>query len=251
VQGARIPPAGAGTVWATPAACCIMEPTKRGQHGARAGGAGRCSCRARDLHAALILRIYLRWVWRCPRAVLAERYRVHTGARHLDVGPGTGYFLAVAELPGGTGITLLDPNPEVLAHAAKRLARHAPATVRADACEPLPLTDPFDSAALNLVLHCIDGAERKAAAVRHVAAALDDGGVLFGASVLGTPEAHGRLGRTALTALNRRDIFSNLADTEVGLRDLLNEAFDDVALERVGAVAVFTARHPRRPALGS
>ncbi len=201
------------------------------------------------IYDTLILGFYLRWVWRCPRAVLAECYRSRTGARHLDVGPGTGYFLDVAELPEQTAITLLDPNPDVLAHAARRLVRHAPATIRADACESLPLTGPFESAALNLVLHCIDGAERKAAAVRHVAATLDEGGVLFGASVLGTPEVHSRLGRTVLTFLNRRGIFSNLGDTEAGLRDLLKEAFGDVALERIGAVAVFTARRPQRQML--
>jgi hypothetical protein len=48
------------------------------------------------VYDALILGFYLRWVWRSPRAVLAECYRAHTGARHLDVEPGTGYFLDVA-----------------------------------------------------------------------------------------------------------------------------------------------------------
>lgn len=199
----------------------------------------------------LVLGFYLRWVWRCPRAVLAEGYRAHTGARHLDVGPGTGYFLDVAELSHETEITLLDPNPEVLAHAAQRLVRHTPATIRADACASLPLSGPFESAALNLVLHCIDGVERKAAAVRHVAATLDEDGVLFGASVLGTPDVHSRLGRIALTALNRRGAFSNLEDTEAGLRGLLMESFGDVSVELVGAVAVFTAQRPRRHTLSS
>jgi hypothetical protein len=188
------------------------------------------------IYDPIILGFYLRWVWRCPREVLAARYRLQTGARHLDVGPGTGYFLDTADLHESTAITLLDPNPEVLAHAAQRLDRHAPATVRANACEPLPIVGPFESAALNLVLHCIEGEERKSAALRHVAATLDE---------------DSRLGRMALVALNRRGIFSNLADTEAGLRDMLVEVFDDVILERIGAVAVFTARHPKRQVLSS
>ncbi len=203
------------------------------------------------IYDPLILGVYLRWVWRCPRAVLTECYRVHAGARHLDVGPGTGYFLDVAELPEGTAITLLDPNPAVLTQAARRLARYGPATVPADACEPLPLTGRFESAALNLVLHCIAGEERKAAAIRHVAACLDEGGVLFGSSVLGTPQVHGWLGRTALHALNRRGIFSNRADAEEGLRDQLQEAFVEVTVERVGAVAVFVASRPQVHTTGS
>lgn len=193
----------------------------------------------------LVLGLYLRWVWRCPRAVLADRYRAHTGRRHLDVGPGTGYFLDVADLAPGTAITLLDPNPEVLAHAARRLAGHTPTTVRADVCGPLPITGLFDSAALNLVLHCIAGTDRKSAAIRHVAATLHEHGVLFGASVLGTRDVHSRLGRTALTTLNRRGIFANLDDTERTLRDLLHGTFRHVDLTRVGAVVIFIARQPR------
>jgi SAM-dependent methyltransferase len=192
----------------------------------------------------LILGLYLRWVWRCPRPVLADHDRAHTGRRHLDVGPGTGYYLDVADLSPGTAITLLDPNPEVLVHAARRLVAHTPTTVHADACEPLPITGPFESAALNLVLHCIAGTDRKAAAIRHVAATLHEGGVLFGASVLGAPEVHGRLGRTAITTLNRRGIFTNLDDTEEALKCLLHDAFAHVALVRVGAVAIFAVRQP-------
>jgi hypothetical protein len=95
------------------------------------------------------------------------------------------------------------------------------------------------------VLHCIEGAERKAAAVRNVAATLDEDGAMFGASVLGSPQVHHRLGRFVLRALNRAGIFSNLADTEQGLLQVLDESFLDVDLERFGSVAVFVARRPR------
>lgn len=45
---------------------------------------------------------------------VVERYRQHLGRRHLDVGPGTGYFIKKAAPPVGTVITLPDANPEVL-----------------------------------------------------------------------------------------------------------------------------------------
>jgi SAM-dependent methyltransferase len=166
-------------------------------------------------------------------------------------GPGTGYFLDVADLSTETAFTLLDPNPEVLDYAARRLTGRSPTTVRADACQPLPITGSFDSAALNLVLHCIAGADRKAAAINNVAATLDEGGVLFGASVLGDPGVHSRLGLVTLTALNRRGIFANLDDTEAVLRDLLHATFGHVALARVGSVAIFTARQPHRHHVGN
>lgn len=59
-----------------------------------------------------------------------------------------------------------------------------PVTVKADVLEPLPVDGPFESAALAYVLHCLPGPEeRKAAAVRNVAAVLGDEGILFGATV--------------------------------------------------------------------
>src|SRR5207248_475176 len=115
----------------------------------------------------------------------------HVGQRHLDVGPGTGYLLEHARLRGDTQITLLDPNRDVLAHATRRLARLHPKSLQADVLKSLPMQENqrFDSAALNYVLHCLPGPpERKAAAVRNVAAVLKPGGVLFGATVLGATE---------------------------------------------------------------
>jgi ubiquinone/menaquinone biosynthesis C-methylase UbiE len=44
------------------------------------------------------------------------------GRRHIDLGPGTGYFVEQAAPPLDTEITLLDPNPHVLKRASKRLA---------------------------------------------------------------------------------------------------------------------------------
>jgi ubiquinone/menaquinone biosynthesis C-methylase UbiE len=72
-----------------------------------------------------------RVVWRCPTPPVIERYRKHLGHRHLDVGPGTGYFIEKAAPPAGTEITLLDPNPNVLARCSRRLAAIHPTTVEA------------------------------------------------------------------------------------------------------------------------
>lgn len=194
----------------------------------------------------LVLGFYSNRVWGCPRDRLVEHYDRHIGRRHLDVGPGTGYFLDRARLPADPAVTLLDPNPSVLAHAARRLARLAPAVVRADVREPLPLTGPFDSAALNYVLHCLPGPPaRKAAAVVNVAAVLAPGGVLFGATILGEPHRHGRLGRAALWDLNRRGAFANRTDTEDRLRAALTDHFAEATVDVVGSVAVFSATGPR------
>ena len=193
----------------------------------------------------MILGLYGNIVWRCPSSRLVEQYRQHVGQSHLDVGPGTGYFLEHARLPDDAQITLLDPNPDVLAHAMRRLSDRHPSVIQADVLKPLPLTagERFDSAAMNYVLHCLPGPPpRKAAAVQNVAAVLKPGGVLFGATVLGGTAPHTWLSRAVLRFVNSRRIFDNLSDTEQGLRDLLEASFARVEIEVVGSVAVFTAR---------
>lgn len=204
------------------------------------------SATALRFYDPLILGVYGPVVWRCSTRDLTEHYRRALSPRHLDVGPGTGSFLDRADPPLHTRITLLDPHPDVLAHASRRLARWQPAAVQANVLLPLPLTDQFDSAALNYVLHCLPGPlERKAAAVRHVARVLTPQGVLFGATVLGIAGPHTPLLRAVLWFVNRQHYFDNLGDTEQGLRDLLMASFREVDIRVQGAVAVFAARHPR------
>lgn len=190
---------------------------------------------------------FVSWfVWQCPTSRLVERYRQHIREGHLDVGPGTGYFLERSGLPDGSQMTILDPNRNVLDHTSRRL-RHLDITaVEADVLKPLPVAGPFDSAALHLVIHCLPGPlSRKALAVANVAAVLAPTGVLFGASVLGTSGPHSWLARRVLGAFNRRGAFDNLDDSAAGLRDILGASFERVELETVGSIAIFTARSPR------
>ena len=85
--------------------------------------------------------------------------------------------------------------------------------------KPLPVRGPFQSAALNLVIHCLPGpSTRKALAVTDVAAVLAPDGILFGASVLGGAGPHTWLSRRVLHAFNRRGAFDNLEDSEAMLR---------------------------------
>jgi SAM-dependent methyltransferase len=215
------------------------DPAYRGQ-----SGYTRLLLRAYD---PLVLGPVARFVWRCPTARLVEGYRQHIRDRHLDVGPGTGYFLDRSGLPGGSSVTILDPNPNVLRHASRRLPHLDITSVEADVCKPLPVDGPFDSAALHLVLHCLPGPlPRKAGAVANVATVLAPTGVLFGASVLGTSGPHTWLSRRALDAFNRRAAFDNLNDSEEALREILEASFQHVELETVGSIAIFAATHPRR-----
>ena len=198
------------------------------------------------IYDPVILGFFTRVVWRCPTTRLVDEYLRHVRHRHLDVGPGTGYFLEHAGLPEGSPVTLLDPNAHVLGHASKRLRHLDITTVEADVCKTLPINGPFDSAALAGVIHCLPGPlSSKATAVANVAAVLAPTGVLFGSSILGPSGSHTWLSRRALTVLNRRGTFDNLGDTRAGLGEILEASFERVELETVGSMAIFAATNPR------
>jgi SAM-dependent methyltransferase len=196
-----------------------------------------------------VLGFMTRAVWKSPMQPVVERYRKYIGHRHLDVGPGTGYFIEKAAPPAGTEVTLLDPNPTVLAHSSRRLAAMRPSTVEADVMKPLPIEGRFDSAALNFVLHCLPGPQsNKAQAVRNVAAVLEPDGVLFGGTVLGLDEHHNRRARAVIRAFNLNGAFDNREDTADGLREILEASFEDSRVDVVGSTALFIASRPRHSA---
>jgi SAM-dependent methyltransferase len=184
-----------------------------------------------------------RFAWRCRSATMLERYDRNAGRRHLDIGVGTGWYLDRCTWPDGRPeITLLDLNENSLSVAARRIARYAPRTVRANVLETLPLGDDrFDSASANYLLHCVPGPiESKAAALAgNVRPYLAPDGVLFGSTILGRGVAHTWIGRRLMKVYNAKGIFSNADDDEQGLERGLRAAFADVEIDVVGTVALF------------
>jgi SAM-dependent methyltransferase len=186
-------------------------------------------------------------VWKMSPAPGLALYREHMGARHLDVGPGTGYFIAEANPPTGAEITLVDPNPAVLQHCAQRLAAWEPTIVEANVLRPLPVEGPFDSAALAHVIHCLPGPmPKKATAVEHIAAVLADDGVLFGGTVLGVSAGHTLAARTFLRIANLQGGFDNRDDDVEGVRAILEASFHEVEIELPSpSMAYFVAKRPK------
>ena len=180
------------------------------------------------------------------REDIGAGYDRYAGRRHLDLGVGTGWYLDRCAWPvERPEITLLDLNENSLSLAARRLARFAPQTVRANVLDPLPLADErFESVAANYLLHCLPGRiDSKAATLAvNVRPYLVAGGVLFGSTILGRGVTHTRIGRRLMKLYNAKGIFSNPEDDEHGLEQGLAATFPRVEIEVVGAVALFAAR---------
>ena len=199
------------------------------------------------MYDTMVLGVSTPLVWGCRLSKLRQLYDENIGERHCDVGVGTGYFLDKASWPPAPSITLVDVNPNALEAASQRIERFEPATVTADALQPLPdelPSGPFDSVGLNYLLHCLPGdMPGKAATVfANVTPHVAPGGVVFGSTILTEGVQVPRQARGFVKAYNRRGIFHNAGDSLEGLTTALDQAFASHTVDVAGSVALFTAR---------
>lgn len=206
------------------------------------------------VYSPLVLKLYDAWVlgisnsyaWQCPtRRVLLPFYRQHAGQRHLDVGVGTGYYLANAGFDAGRQVTLLDLNPNSLHAAARRLGHPNTNTVVQDVLRPITALgdQAYDSIALFYLLHCLPGTMvEKARVFENLKPYLAAGGVLYGATILGDAIGHNGFGRKLMNVYNKKGIFGNRHDTMQMLTEALQRHFAKVDVVLHGKVALFAAR---------
>jgi SAM-dependent methyltransferase len=196
-----------------------------------------------------VIRLSNSFAWRCPSKTQLKQYNHLMGTRHLDVGPGTGWYLAHADRTSGTELHLMDLNPNSLQVASSQLAgRPIAAMHEQDILDPIPEEiGEFDSISMNYLLHCLPGTwAEKEAAVAHLAERLTDQGTLFGATILGEGVRHNLPGRKLMNLYNKVGVFHNRADDADGLRRILERHFTHVDVRVQGTVALFTASAPRR-----
>ncbi|STQ90164.1 class I SAM-dependent methyltransferase [Iodobacter fluviatilis] len=189
-----------------------------------------------------------RWVWQCPtRRVLLPFYHMHIGKRHLDVGVGTGFYLVNSTFSEQHEVSLLDLNEHSLHKAAQRMG---PADIElfvADVMQPLTVLNErqYDSISLFYLLHCLPGNMRdKERVFEHLKQYLSEGGVLYGATILGDSVKHNCLGRKLMSFYNHKGIFGNQEDTLDNLTKGLKRHFSEVQISQHGKVALFVARSP-------
>ncbi|GAA4612121.1 hypothetical protein GCM10023195_51770 [Actinoallomurus liliacearum] len=197
-----------------------------------------------QIYDKLVIGLFCSLVWRCPARHMRRLYNASVGNRHLDIGPGTGYFVDHCRFPTpNPEITLLDLNEECLRASSERLARYNPKTCQANLMNPLPLpAGHFDSAAMSLVFHTIPGGwEKKGVILKHVAEVLRPGGTFFGTTVLCEGVPMNRLTAHLMVAQHERGNFQNQGDDQAGLERQLARYFPKYRVLMRGTVALFQA----------
>lgn len=211
------------------------------------------------LYDNIALGFNMRYMWRCPTtSVLIPFFIENFSDRHLDCGVGTGYFVAEAlkvvskERPQQR-LVFLDASANCLEVAEAHALAIAP-EIKIESFEgnvkeqlPKPLQDAeFDSISMFNLFHCVPG-PAKLQGLRYYADRLSDEGVLSGCSVLGRRYSPNWISTLYLRLYNwRGKVMYNLDDTEEEFEVALKEIFEDVEIEVVGMMILFTAKKPRR-----
>lgn len=193
----------------------------------------------------LVLRFSNRLIWKCSSKHILALYNRHVTVNHLDVGVGTGYFLDRVRFPNDhPRLVLMDLNPNCLDAAGRRITRYRPELYRANVLDPIALhTSPFDSISLTYLLHCLPGTIRtKGAVLGHLKPLLNQGGVMFGATLLSEGVQRSWAAKRLMAFYNSKGIFTNDHDDLQGLRVVLSEHLKNVTVDIVGCAALFSGR---------
>ncbi|QKG19910.1 class I SAM-dependent methyltransferase [Actinomadura verrucosospora] len=180
--------------------------------------------------------------WRCPRRTMLAFYDRNVRDRHLDLGPGSGYFLDRCAFPTpDPSITLVDLNQLVLDTVSRRIARYRPEALVRDVLRPLDLGDRrFTSLAVQNVLHCLPGTmAQKAAVLDHLLPYAEPGARIFGTTVIGDTTGRPRFTRWMMRQYNKAGSFHNAHDRLDDLDAALADRFTGYRLWTRGAMAFF------------
>lgn len=191
----------------------------------------------------IVLGISNRYVWKCPSSQIEAHYNNHLSSNHLDVGVGTGYFLDRCQFSSDfPRVALMDMNTNTLEFASKRIERYSPETYPQNILEKISTAiAPFDSVGVNYLFHCVPGAIiDKGVVFDHLKELMNPGARIFGSTILQGGVKRGWMAKKLMALYNQKGIFANTDDDLEGLRSSLTQRFENVILEVVGCVALFS-----------
>ncbi|SDR35547.1 class I SAM-dependent methyltransferase [Pseudovibrio sp. Tun.PSC04-5.I4] len=207
-------------------------------------GAAVYTPRMLRIYDFLVLRFSNTFLWKCSAQRALQFFNRNASRNHLDVGVGSGYFLEHGRFHDQTRLVLMDLNPTCLDYARQRAVVDNVTCTQADVLEPIAWSDElFDSINLGYLLHCLPGTmKQKHLVFDNLKPLLNEGGVLFGSTILGQGRKPNWAAKKLMTFYNSKGIFSNTQDNLDDLRAGLETQFRDVSIEVVGEVALFTGR---------
>ena len=193
----------------------------------------------------IVNRINCLYVWKCSENYIINHYRNNISSYHLEIGPGTGYFLKKENLRKNFSIqqlTLLDVNENILNYSKQNLKNdydHKIITVHQDVfSKKINKNIKFNSVGINYVLHCIPGTLEN-----NIDTLINNLGSsnynLFGSTLICDPLHMNPIAEYELILLNNLGIFNNSNDTYEQFIEYLNNNKIKHNILKIGYVAIF------------
>ena len=182
-----------------------------------------------------------KYVWKCSPDKIFNIYNQNCSKYHLEIGPGTGYFLKNSNLNSTIHeLTLIDINDQILDYSMKNLKSEYSNINALNYnlfTDKIPDHIKFDSVGINYVLHCIPGdLQKKIDTLIHNLG--DNNYKLFASTVICDPLHISIIAEYELMLLNSLGIFNNNNDTYQELQEYLENNKFKYNLHKEGYVAI-------------
>ena len=189
-----------------------------------------------------VLSISNQFIWECPSSHILKLYNENISANHLDIGVGTGFFLARCQFPTNQPrLFLMDLNSNCLKTTSHRIKRYKPITKRVNILERINFEErSFDSIGLNYLLHCLPGTmSTKEIVFKNIKPLLNPQGIVFGSTILSQGIKPNILANYLMKIYNKKGIFTNNEDDLETLKKIMKNNFSESLVTTVGCVALF------------
>ena len=182
--------------------------------------------------------INCKYVWRCDQQNITNKYNRNISKNHIEIGPGTGYFLKDYEF---NNLTLIDVNTNILSECKKNLEKN---------CKNINIinTNVFEknnkiavnhceSVGLNYVLHCVPN--NLSISINNLVNNIPKKNYqLFGSTVI-PPENKYNLANLEIFILNKMKIFNNKKHSEEDISSYINKNFHKNKINKIGHNLLF------------
>lgn len=188
--------------------------------------------------------INCKYIWKCNKENIFKLYKKNIKKNHLEIGPGTGYFLKKYTF---SNLYLMDINKDILLFSKKELEKNNKniKIYHHNIFQKKLYLNNIDSIGINYVLHCIDGNLENKIELLHKNLRTKKDVVIFGATVINIDKYQNSLAKIELDFLNYFGIFHNKEDNFENVIKYFEENKIEFYFEIIGNVFLFSfIKHP-------
>ena len=181
-----------------------------------------------------------KYAWRCHKNNIFKNYQNNLKNNHLEIGPGSGYFLNPKfHQKKIDNLFLMDINQPILKASKENLDKYYSniQTVNHNIFEKSLNSLQIDSIGINYVLHCVPGSlDNK---LEKLYLNLPKNTNIFGATVISDIDKQTPLSKLELKLLNHKGVFNNKLDFSNNFIDFVERNRLPYSYQIIGNVLIF------------